>query len=153
MPSGRLASAVTTPALEIEPLFHQKLSPGSGSVAPITLLRVRERLLSGNSAAENLLMSSDKKSVGQDLDNLDINLHSNREGIDRQQSDLLISEIRADNPASSKNDGADDIEEMEIWKRLLSPLLIHLFLYILHKIYLVGMRNFMKIQLDQIRNI
>ena len=39
MPSGRLASAVTTPALEIEPLFHQKLSPGSGSVAPITLLR------------------------------------------------------------------------------------------------------------------
>ena len=39
MPSGRLASAVTTPALEIEPFFHQKLSPGSGSVAPITLLR------------------------------------------------------------------------------------------------------------------
>ena len=69
--------------------------------------------MSGKSAAENLLMSSDKKSVGQDLDNLDINLHSNREGIDRQQSDLLISEIRADNPASSKNDGADDIEEME----------------------------------------
>ena len=35
----RVPSLHTTPALEIEPLFHQKLSPGSGSVAPITLLR------------------------------------------------------------------------------------------------------------------
>ena len=32
---------------------------------------------------------------------------------DRQPSELLISEIREDNQASSKKDGADDIAEME----------------------------------------
>ena len=56
------------------------------------------------------MMSSGKKSVGQDLDNLDINLGH---GLEHQHSDLLVSEIHADNQASGKKDGVDDIAEME----------------------------------------
>ena len=69
---------------------------------------------SGKGAGQNFLTSSDQKSVGQDLDNLDIALEVDNGMGDRQPSDLLISEIREDdNQASSKKDGADDIAEME----------------------------------------
>ena len=61
---------------------------------------------SQNLDVDGLMMSSGKKSVGQDLDNLDIKLG-------QQHSDLLVSEIRDDNLASAKKDGVDDIAEME----------------------------------------
>ena len=75
---------------------------------------VQNFAMSGKGAAENFLSSPGDKSVGQDLDNLDINLEEmDHNGMDRQHSDLLISEIRDDNLTSSKKDAADDMEEME----------------------------------------
>ena len=71
--------------------------------------------MSGEDAEDNFLMSSGNKSVGQDLDNLDINNLGEMDlnGIHHQQSDLLVSEIRDDNLNSSKKDAEDDMEEME----------------------------------------
>lgn len=68
--------------------------------------QVQNFAMSGKGMAvdDMMLSGSDKKSVGQELDNLDINLDSqNNCGIERDPSnDLLISDIRADNQESSK---------------------------------------------------
>lgn len=65
-----------------------------------------------------LMLSSAKKSVGQDLDDLDINLDQQTGGVPvvhQHSSDLQMSEIRADNQNSDKKDGedGDDMAEME----------------------------------------
>ena len=72
------------------------------------------------SGKSHLKLSSGKKSAGEDLENLDINLddelgQQSHLGLEQQPSDLLMSEIRVGNQDSvKKGEGdADDIAEME----------------------------------------
>ena len=62
-------------------------------------------------SASDLVMSSGKKSVGADLENLGVNLGGADD--DELQDDLRISEIRAGNSSNKKANQADDIAEME----------------------------------------